>query len=231
VESTLSGQRAAFNTHLRSGKCEAPSSAARHPGFNRRPDIGLRGLSLDCRPQGCEPAWNRPGRDSAFGNVQPGRMANRDAARGRASLGGGGGLAGGGGGGRVGGGAIAAGGGGGLRGGGRRSDIRLKHDVTLLVRLDNGLSFYRFSYIGSDKAYVGVMAQEVQRVMPEAVVRGRDGYLRVYYDRLGVPFETYDRWIASGAQIPTSQIVHGTPVDAGGDRGAGQNVNARYQNN
>ena len=40
-----------------------------------------------------------------------------------------------------------------------------------LGHLDNGLGFYRFSYNGSDKAYVGVMAQEVQTVMPDAVVR------------------------------------------------------------
>ena len=83
-------------------------------------------------------------------------------------------------------------GGGGARAGGRRSDIALKHDITLLGRLDNGLGFYRFSYNGSDKAYVGVIAQEVQAVMPEAVERGRDGYLRVFYRKLGVPFETYD---------------------------------------
>ena len=52
-------------------------------------------------------------------------------------------------------------------------------------------------------AYVGVMAQEVQTVMPQAVVRGRDGYLRVFYDKLGLEFQTYDRWKASGARIPT----------------------------
>jgi hypothetical protein len=34
----------------------------------------------------------------------------------------------------------------------------LKHDISLLGHLDNGLGFYRFSYNGSDKAYVGVMA-------------------------------------------------------------------------
>jgi hypothetical protein len=39
--------------------------------------------------------------------------------------------------------------------------------------------------------------------MPSAVVRGRDGYLRVFYYELGVPFQTYDQWIASGAHIPT----------------------------
>ena len=85
---------------------------------------------------------------------------------------------------------------------GRRSDVALKHDITLLGRLENGLGFYRFSYNGSEQAYVGVMAQEVQAIMPEAVVRGRDGYLQVLYDKLGLKFQTYNRWIASGARIP-----------------------------
>jgi hypothetical protein len=66
------------------------------------------------------------------------------------------------------------------------------------------LGFYRFVYNGGDKAYVGVMAQEVQTVRPDAVMRGRDGYLRVFYDRLGVKFETYDRWVASGGRIPSA---------------------------
>jgi hypothetical protein len=78
----------------------------------------------------------------------------------------------------------------------------LKHDIALLGHLDNGLGFYRFSYNGSTKAYVGVMAQEVQQVMPQAVVRGRDGYLRVYYDKLGLKFESYEQWLGSGAEIP-----------------------------
>ena len=87
-------------------------------------------------------------------------------------------------------------------GGGRRSDVALKHDVALLGTLDNGLGFYRFAYHGSDRAYVGVMAQEVEAVRPDAVVRGRDGYLRVRYDKLGLKFQTYDHWISSGARIP-----------------------------
>jgi hypothetical protein len=100
------------------------------------------------------------------------------------------------------GGGFRGGHGGGRRGGGRRSDVALKHDIVLLGRLDNGLGFYRFAYIGSNQDYVGVLAQEVQTVMPEAVVRGRDGYLRVYYDKLGLRFQTYRQWIASGAQVP-----------------------------
>jgi hypothetical protein len=112
----------------------------------------------------------------------------------------GGGLRGGGGGGFRGGGGGGGGRGGG--GGGRRSDIALKHDVVLLGHLANGLGYYRFSYIGSHKAYVGVIAQEVESVMPEAVTRGSDGYLRVYYDKLGVKFRTYGAWLAGGAKIP-----------------------------
>ena len=185
----------------------------------------------------------------AFGNMQSGRGANHAAARGRASLGGGGGMRGGGGGfrggggggmraggggfrGGGGGGGFRGGGGGGRGGGGRRSDIRLKHDIALLGRLDNGLGFYRFSYNGSHQAYVGVLAQEVQTVMPEAVVRGRDGYLSVYYDRLGVRFETYDRWVASGARIPTTHIPAwmSRAAAAGGHHPAARHsVNARYQ--
>jgi hypothetical protein len=174
------------------------------------------------------PAVNRPagggGPGNALGNISSGRAANLDAARGRASLGGGGGGGGGGrggggisrggggggggvarGGGGGGGGRGGGGGGGGGRGGGgggRRSDVRLKHDIALLGRLDDGLGFYRFVYNGGDKAYVGVMAQDVQSVRPDAVVRDSDGYLRVYYDKLGIKFETYREWVASGAHVP-----------------------------
>src|ERR1700730_17209035 len=86
----------------------------------------------------------------------------------------------------------------------RRSDMMLKHDISLLAHLDSGLGFYRFTYNGGDKAYVGVMAQEVQTVMPAAVLRGNDGYLQVSYDKLGVTFQTYDRWVASGAHVPVA---------------------------
>jgi hypothetical protein len=97
-------------------------------------------------------------------------------------------------------------GGGGFRGGGgrggRRSDIALKRNVVLLGHLANGLGFYRFEYKGSQRVYVGVMAQEVQSVKPEAVVQGRDGYLRVQYEKLGLRFQTYREWIGSGARLP-----------------------------
>lgn len=149
-------------------------------------------------------------------NVSSGRSAAAASARGRSSMasmprggggaamagrGGGGGMSMGGGG-RGGGGFGGGGGRGGGGGGGRRSDIALKHDITLLGHLGNGLGYYRFSYIGSDKAYVGVMAQEVENVKPEAVTRASDGYLRVDYEKLGLRFRTYSDWLAGGARIP-----------------------------
>ena len=199
---------------------------ANRPGGDRsnvanRGNANRPGGGAAQRPKAAaRPATGGARRDTAFGNVQSGRVTNRQSARGQASLGsarvgggmasaggfrGGGGMAGGGF--RGGGG---GGGGGGFRGGGggRRSDIALKHDIALLGHLDNGLGFYRFSYNGSDRAYVGVIAQEVQTVMPRAVTRGSDGYLRVFYDKLGVPFETYDAWLAAGARIPAGIPVH-----------------------
>ena len=88
------------------------------------------------------------------------------------------------------------GGGGGGRGGGRRSDIQLKEDVIPLMRLGSGLELYRFRYKGSDPTlYVGVMAQEVQKIDPSAVSRDRDGYLLVDYDKIGLKFMTWEEWV------------------------------------
>jgi hypothetical protein len=173
--------------------------AAQRPGAGNRPGGG--GQRPAARPGG-----GGRGGNALAGAGGGGRGANMASARGRASMGGGG-RGGGGGGARMGGGGGGRGGGGGGRGGGgggRRSDIALKHDIVLLGNLDNGLGFYRFSYNGSDKAYVGVMAQEVQTVMPDAVTRGQDGYLRVFYGKLGVKFQTYEQWIASGAHVPAT---------------------------
>ena len=76
------------------------------------------------------------------------------------------------------------------------SDARLKRDITLVGRLDNGLGLYRYRYLWSDTEYVGVMAQEVALIQPRAVAHGLDGYLRVNYEMLGVPFRTLEEWEA-----------------------------------
>jgi outer membrane immunogenic protein len=77
------------------------------------------------------------------------------------------------------------------------SDTRLKRDVVFLTRLDNGLGIYRYRYLWSDAVYVGVMAQEVALIRPDAVVRSPlDDYLRVDYARLGLKPMTLPEWQA-----------------------------------
>jgi len=209
------GDRAA-----KSGKGDRPTTADRAKGGSDR----AKGASNRSKAGGdrakagrdaARGGGNRGGRDTAFKNVSSGRAANLQSARGRASIGarpgGAAAFAGRGGGGFQrasfhGGGGFRGGGGGGFRGGGggRRSDIALKRDIVLLGYLQNGLGYYRFRYLDSGNAYVGVMAQEVLAVVPDAVIRGRDGYLRVYYDKIGVRFSTYRDWLATGAKIPTT---------------------------
>jgi hypothetical protein len=187
-----------------------PATADRAKGGGDRAKAGAKGGGDRAK------AANRGGsgsRGSAM-NVSSGRAAAAQSSRGRASMasmgprgGGAPSFAGRGGGG---GGFRGGGGGGGFRGGGgggRRSDIELKHDVALLGHLANGLGYYRFSYLGSSKLYVGVIAQEVQSLVPEAVIRGRDGYLRVRYEQLGLKLRSYTDWLGSGAKIPAPAEV------------------------
>lgn len=76
------------------------------------------------------------------------------------------------------------------------SDARLKRDITLVGRRADGLGIYAYRYLWSDTVYVGVMAQEVALIHPDAVVHGLDGYLRVDYGRLGQRLMTLPQWEA-----------------------------------
>jgi hypothetical protein len=66
------------------------------------------------------------------------------------------------------------------------SDIRLKTDIEQVGVAANGLPLYTFRYLWSDEVYRGVMAQDVLKVFPEAVVTRPDGYMAVRYDMLGL---------------------------------------------
>lgn len=66
------------------------------------------------------------------------------------------------------------------------SDRRLKCAITRIGELDNGLPLYRFRYVGGDTYHIGVMADEVEAVIPEAVSWKR-GFAHVNYTMLGVP--------------------------------------------
>jgi hypothetical protein len=75
------------------------------------------------------------------------------------------------------------------------SDVRVKRDIAEVGRLPSGIRVYRFKYLWSEQVFVGVLAQEVAQVVPEAVIRGGDGYLRVNYARLGTRLLTWEEWI------------------------------------
>jgi predicted NAD/FAD-binding protein len=83
------------------------------------------------------------------------------------------------------------------------SDVRLKRDVKLLQTLANGIKLYRYQYRWGDTVYVGVMAQEVASIVPEAVSQDADGYFRVDYRRLGLRLRTYQDWMRRGHAAPT----------------------------
>jgi len=75
----------------------------------------------------------------------------------------------------------------------RVSDVRLKRDIVLLERLSNGIGLYRYRYVWSDTIYVGVIAQEVATIVPDAVSLAADGYLRVDYSRIGLQLHTWGK--------------------------------------
>lgn len=62
------------------------------------------------------------------------------------------------------------------------SDRRLKEDIRRVGTLDNGLPVYAYRYKGQKTTQIGLMADEVEGLHPEAVVEIGDGYKAVYYD-------------------------------------------------
>ena len=69
------------------------------------------------------------------------------------------------------------------------SDIRTKENIVKLGVLPNGLNVYEYDYKPEFKNHpfarkgkqIGVMAQEVQAIQPEAIIHGSDSYLMVDY--------------------------------------------------
>jgi hypothetical protein len=72
------------------------------------------------------------------------------------------------------------------------SDIRIKENITRIGTLPNGLPFYQFEYISKFKdhplaghgTHTGVMAQEVQALIPDAVITLDNGFMAVDYGKL-----------------------------------------------
>ena len=71
---------------------------------------------------------------------------------------------------------------------GKYSDIRLKKNI-VPRGARNGHRIYEFSYLGSPARWLGVMAQDVMKYMPQAVMRMANGFLAVDYSQLGFDME------------------------------------------
>ena len=71
------------------------------------------------------------------------------------------------------------------------SDQSIKENIKKIGSLDNGIGIYKFEYRPEYKdtwghgEHIGVMAQEVEKVIPEAVSTHKDGYKLVNYAMLG----------------------------------------------
>jgi hypothetical protein len=64
------------------------------------------------------------------------------------------------------------------------SDLRLKEDINHVGFTQGGLPIYTYRYIGGKQKYRGVMAQDVLRKQPEAVIKDDSGYFAVDYSQI-----------------------------------------------
>ena len=69
------------------------------------------------------------------------------------------------------------------------SDRRLKENIKKIGESISGLGIYKFNYIGQAQQYIGAMADEVIKVVPEAVGTMSNGYLGVNYNLIDVTFK------------------------------------------
>jgi hypothetical protein len=63
------------------------------------------------------------------------------------------------------------------------SDARLKQDIRPVGALHDGQTVYSYRFKGDPRTQIGLLAQEVERVRPDAVARHRSGYRMVDYRR------------------------------------------------
>ncbi|MEM7241507.1 MAG: hypothetical protein AAF429_04920 [Pseudomonadota bacterium] len=88
--------------------------------------------------------------------------------------------------------------------GGGGSDLQIKQDVRALGVAANGHQLYSWSYQNDDRTrYVGVMAQDLTTLRPDALFNMTDGefvgHLGVNYDALGLRMATEEEFFDQGA--------------------------------
>lgn len=80
--------------------------------------------------------------------------------------------------------------GGGLQAASLFSDERLKTNI-VPVGIENGHNVYQFEYKGLPDKFIGVMAQDVLKTNPDAVIEN-GGFYAVNYDKIGVKFRAVE---------------------------------------
>ena len=69
------------------------------------------------------------------------------------------------------------------------SSKKLKDNIVKIGRSIAGHNIYKFNYKGDTRRYVGVIAEEIQQTVPEAVVTMPNGFLGVNYNLIDVQFK------------------------------------------
>lgn len=89
------------------------------------------------------------------------------------------------------------------------SDQRLKRDIKPLTVTDKGIKVYSFRYLGDDRLFSGVLAQDLLQdpETADAVSKDEYGYYSVDYARLGLPVVNEDEMQEAG--VNAEKIVLG----------------------
>ncbi len=96
------------------------------------------------------------------------------------------------------------------------SDCRLKTHVKHAGETAGGLKLYSFRYVGEDREFRGVMAQELlaDERNRQSVEAGADGYYRVDYARLGLAHLATDEMLAAGERAACRAAVLAMTIQA-----------------
>jgi muramidase (phage lysozyme) len=99
------------------------------------------------------------------------------------------------------------------------SDVRLKEDIKRVGTAHNGLPIYTFKYKGDDteQTHIGYMAQDVEKVHPEAVGESH-GFKTVDYDKASEPAHKYAGGVVGNSEGGAVMPHHmGEGFAVGGD--------------
>jgi muramidase (phage lysozyme) len=99
------------------------------------------------------------------------------------------------------------------------SDVRLKEDIKKVGTAHNGLPIYTFKYKGdnTEQTHIGYMAQDVEKVHPEAVGESH-GFKTVDYDKASEPAHKYAGGVVGNSEGGAVMPQHmGQGFAVGGD--------------